>query len=686
MDIPEHRRERVYEIALGPEDGTPSDECLKDLFVSFVETFRLGPDFLYRSQIMPGTPGHLRILVEHMSLFDDRLLQAVLARPVHYIELFTAAINKSRSANLGSAKGTPSIQVEFLSRSTFTTIRRLDSAQMNKIVTIRGIVLTASAVISRPSALFVFCKTCLHSSVVKEVIPRRCDSCSGVETYIAVPEKSPVQDVQIVKMQELFSDVPPGDTPRHVATSVERGMVDRLCPGMSAIVTGVYMVGGAHGQSPFVRALGISLGGQGERVEELFEDEAKESIEEEGVREIFAAFRRKGLQRELIVKSIAPGIFGHSDIKLALACALFGGVGRVFADGVAVRGDVNVLLLGDPGIAKSQMLKFLATASGRGVYTSGKGASAAGLTASVCRDRSGGFYLEGGALVLADGGLCCIDEFDKMQDKDRVAIHEAMEQQTISISKAGIVTVLNARCAVVAAANPVFGRYDDNRTPGENIKFGGTIMSRFDLIFVLKDRLDGDKAIASHILSRNVPSNRGGESEHVPVKVLRKYVEFARKISPKISEEAAERLKSFYIQTRRSSREAGSNGIPITVRQLEAIARIGEALARMDLESVVGIDHLEEAIRLFNESTMKAVSMGHYVEGMPRSEWTKEFSGVESSIKKVLPIGTTRPYKAVVSELAKMYSEVVVVKCIEGLVKSEKLSLRSGGKVLIRLP
>merc|ERR1719461_2802349 len=204
-----------------------------------------------------------------------------------------------------------------------------------------------------------------------------------------------------------------------------------------------------------------------------------------------------------ISRSIAPTIFGNEDIKKSIACMLFGGSRKQLPDGMRLRGDINVLLIGDPSVAKSQFLKMAHKMAPVAVYTSGKGSSAAGLTASVIRDaQSGEFRLEGGALVLADGGMVCIDEFDKMREQDRVAIHEAMEQQTISIAKAGITTILNSRTSVLAAANPRFGRYDDMKDASENIAFDSTILSRFDLIFIIKDVKDPrrDKRLANHII------------------------------------------------------------------------------------------------------------------------------------------------------------------------------------------
>merc|ERR1719384_478742 len=219
-----------------------------------------------------------------------------------------------------------------------------------------------------------------------------------------------------------------------------------------------------------------------------------------------------------ISESIAPAIWGHKEIKKAVACLMFGGSRKGLPDGTRLRGDINVLLLGDPSCGKSQFLKFVHQVAPVCVYTSGKGSSAAGLTASVIK-RNEEFCLEGGAMVLADGGVVCIDEFDKMRDSDRVAIHEAMEQQTISIAKAGISTMLNSRCSVLAAANPIFGRYDDLKTMGEQIDFQTTILSRFDLIFIIRDirNRERDKNLASHIMDIHINSENRQAEITVPI-------------------------------------------------------------------------------------------------------------------------------------------------------------------------
>ena len=262
---------------------------------------------------------------------------------------------------------------------------------------------------------------------------------------------------------------------------------------------------------------------------------------------------------EKIAKSIAPSIFGHPDIKKAVACLLFGGCAKRLPDGMRLRGDINVLLLGDPSVAKSQFLKFVDRVAPISVYTSGKGSSAAGLTASVIRDPSSGdFQLEGGAMVLADGGVVCIDEFDKMRPQDRVAIHEAMEQQTISIAKAGITTILNSRSSVLAAANPLFGRYDDLKHAAEQIDFQSSILSRFDSIFIVRDiREDGvDKAIASHVLGLHMHHQKEENAGDIPIDILRKYACYAKmKCQPKLSEEACHMLQNMYVTDRAQSKD-----------------------------------------------------------------------------------------------------------------------------------
>jgi replicative DNA helicase Mcm len=317
--------------------------------------------------------------------------------------------------------------------------------------------------------------------------------------------------------------------------------------------------------------------------------------------------------REKIIASIAPGIYGYWDIKEAIALMLFGGTPKLLPDGTRIRGDIHVLITGDPGTAKSQLLQFTARIAPRGLYTSGKGSTAAGLTATVLRDKlTGEYYLEAGALVLADGGLACIDEIDKMREEDRSAIHEALEQQTVSIAKAGIVARLNARASVLAAGNPKHGRYDPTIPVSKNIDLPPTILSRFDLIFIVRDipHKERDRRLAKHILGIHAEAERA--RSFIDPQLLKKYVSYARRyIRPQLTPEAAKLIEEFYVSLRQASlttSEGEVSAIAITPRQLEALIRLAEAHAKMALKQKATIEDAEEAIRIMM-STLSIVGI-----------------------------------------------------------------------------
>ncbi|XP_013791101.1 DNA replication licensing factor mcm2-like [Limulus polyphemus] len=324
---------------------------------------------------------------------------------------------------------------------------------------------------------------------------------------------------------------------------------------------------------------------------------------------------------ERIVHSIAPSIFGHEDIKRGLALALFGGEAKNPGQKHKVRGDINVLLCGDPGTAKSQFLKYIEKIAPRAVFTTGQGASAVGLTAYVQKSPvTREWTLEAGALVLADRGVCLIDEFDKMNDQDRTSIHEAMEQQTISISKAGIVTSLQARCAVIAAANPIGGRYDSSLTFSENVDLTEPILSRFDVLCVVRDQVDPvqDEHLARFVVQSHIrhhptnPLEEGAEIteaeapglsgvEKIPQDLLRKYIIYSReKVHPKLHQMDQDKIAKMYSELRRESMTTGS--VPITVRHIESVIRMAEAHARMHLRDYVHEDDVNMAIRVMLES------------------------------------------------------------------------------------
>ncbi|RLG06980.1 MAG: hypothetical protein DRN68_06100 [Thaumarchaeota archaeon] len=302
-----------------------------------------------------------------------------------------------------------------------------------------------------------------------------------------------------------------------------------------------------------------------------------------------------------LIESIAPSIYGLDHIKKAIMLLLFGGRPKQFPDGVKVRGDVHILLVGDPGTGKSQLLKYAAMIAPRGLYTSGRGSTAAGLTAAVVRDKGGGMVLEAGALVLADMGIACIDEIDKMRPEDRVAIHEAMAQQTISIAKGGIVATLNARTSILAAANPTLGRYDPYGSFTDNINLPITILSRFDLIFVLRDEpeKERDRRIAEHIIGLQSRSTATA-APPIPPDILRKYIAYAKRIKPELTPAAAKLIKDFYLQMRSIYQQTST--VTITARQLESLIRLAEARARAALRDYVTEEDVLDVIDLMKRS------------------------------------------------------------------------------------
>lgn len=352
-----------------------------------------------------------------------------------------------------------------------------------------------------------------------------------------------------------------------------------------------------------------------------------------------------------MAKSIAPNIWGHTDIKKGILLMMFGGVTKFTPDGMKLRGDINLCVVGDPSTAKSQFLKFIHTHLPRCVYANGKGTTAAGLTAAVTRDaETNEFGIEAGALIMADNGICCIDEFDKIDEQDVSAIHEAMEQQTISITKAGIQATLNSRTAILAAMNPRYGRYDKSKSLRMNVNMAPPLMSRFDMIFVVTDDCEQtrDFGIAKHILSNHsryardyiefgediideIDNNPLDEGDVFSIRNVLTFMKHARLIEPKILPETAEVLLKYYVEIREYASMNFGNSYNITVRQLESMIRLAEAIARIHMMTVVTVDHAREAARLLRNSILQAKTEEFTME--EEAELKEEMQGLNINSK-----------------------------------------------------
>ncbi|MEM2462990.1 MAG: minichromosome maintenance protein MCM, partial [Candidatus Pacearchaeota archaeon] len=382
-----------------------------------------------------------------------------------------------------------------------------------------------------------------------------------------------------------------------------------------------------------------------------------------------------------LIASIAPSIFGYDEIKLAIALQLLGGVKKRKSDGTFSRGDIHILLVGDPGTAKSVMLKFVSSIAPKGRYVVGKAATQAGITATVVRDEFlRGWALEAGAMVLANKGLVCIDEMEKMTEQDRSAMHEALEQQTVTISKANVQATLRAETSVLGAANPKFGRFDPYQPVAQQIEMSPTLINRFDLIFVLKDIPEKlkDEAIATHVLREHK-----GSSIRAPIEpeLLKKYIAYARqKVFPELTEEAIDEIKKFYVDLRNlpSVSEDLIRPIPISARQLEALIRLSEASARARLSKKVTREDAKRAIQIMQfylhqvgiDRETGSIDIDKIITGIPASERSKIILVRDAIFRLENRIGKLIPLQELLAELEEKISKDELDEIIEKLKRS----------------
>lgn len=531
------------------------------------------------------------------------------------------------------------IYVRITNLPVYDQIRNIRQVHLNTMIRIGGVVTRRSGVFPQLQQVKYDCNKCgtvlgpFFQNSYSEVKVGSCPECQSRGPFTVNIEQTIYRNYQKLSLQESPSIVPAGRLPRYKEVILLNDLIDCARPGEEIEVTGTYTNNfdmSLNTKNGFPVFATVVEANYVTKKQDLFSaykltDEDKAEIEK------LSKDPRIG---ERIIKSIAPSIYGHEDIKTGIALAMFGGQEKNVKGKHRLRGDINVLLLGDPGTAKSQFLKYVEKTAQRAVYTTGKGASAVGLTAAVHKDPvTQEWTLEGGALVLADRGVCLIDEFDKMNDQDRVSIHEAMEQQSISISKAGIVTSLQARCSVIAAANPIGGRYDSSKTFSQNVELTDPILSRFDVLCVVKDVVDPvrDEMLATFVVDSHAKSQpKGSNIEETPAGLsqdessnlnhssdpevlsqdtLRKYVTYAKlNVFPKLHDVDLEKLTHVYADLRRES--SHGQGVPIAVRHIESMIRMSEAHARMHLRNYVAEEDVDMAIRVLLDSFISTQKYG----------------------------------------------------------------------------
>lgn len=570
--------------------------------------------------------------------FDPDLANYTLSNPTQALRSAEDAIKRMVSHALTN----PFVhfRVRGLPRDSRIEIRKLRAKHLGTFVSVEGLVRKATEVRPRVTVAEFECARCLHRITVEQEgmlfhepleCPKEEGGCgrgTGSTKFRLLTDPSRFVDTQKIEIQEPPEGLRGGAQPERLVGYIEDDIAGQISPGDRVILNGILrstQKGGQVKSTLFEIHLDVnSIEYEEKEYEEVLitpEDEMK-------IRE----FASSPDAFDKIIASISPTIYGYEQEKEALALQLFGGVSKVMDDGTRIRGDIHIALIGDPGTAKSQILRYMAQLAPRGIYTSGKSSSAAGLTAAAVKDEfgEGRWTLEAGALVLADKGLACIDELDKMSEQDRSSIHESLEQGTISVAKAGITATLQSRCAVLGAANPKYGRFDESRPIAEQIDLPPALLSRFDAIFTMTDRPDAeqDRNVAAHILRAH---RRGEVKLHeapdqvtfvdtaeilrdsaglVPAmdrEFLRKYVAYSKRITPIMSDEAIRELENYYVSIRRLG-EGEDASVPITARQLEALIRMSEASARARLSPVVSTEDAKRAIKIMEYYLSKVAS------------------------------------------------------------------------------
>lgn len=589
-----------------------------------------------------------------LSKFSPTLSEKLIETPEEIISLLEVILGEMWSSkNLR-------IRFQTLPESSKIKIKEIRAKHLDQFIAIEGIVRQASDVRPQVVNARFECPTCGAILSVLQIDrkfrePSRC-SC-GRKGLFKLLSKEMV-DAQRLVIEESPDSLEGGEQPRRMNVFLKEDLVDpkmedRTTPGSKVKIIGVLKeVPVPLPQGSISTRFDLAVEANNAiPLEETFDDLEVNEKDEEEIKKIASdpqAF-------EKLSASIAPSVYGFKEVKEAILLQLFSGVKKKRSDGGSTRGDIHILLVGDPGVAKSVTLKFVARVAPKGRYVSGKAATGAGLTAAVVKDEFlKGWSLEAGAMVLSNKGTVCIDEIEKMDEHDRSTMHESLEQQTVTISKANIQATLRSETSVLAAGNPKLGRFDPLIPIPQQINISPALLSRFDVIFILRDLPNRaqDEAIARHVLEEH---QQEIQRDVIDPKLLRKYIAYARKkVRPKLTDEAAEEIREFYITIRNKAVTSSSDvkPIPITARQLEAIVRLSEACAKVRLSNYVAVEDTRRAIKLLKYSMMQvgydeetqSFDVDRIATGIPTSKRSKiilvreAISRLESSLGKLIPI------------------------------------------------